>query len=190
MRTIILPVTEVSNLNEAAIDLSANFRHPNNDDITSDFPGSLEMLRKDPSELGQILQERADSQVAGERERFIAFTDAESEKEGGRLQAVGIGFLTLSQGESVPPAIRDLGEPHGPNLSLMISYPFRRQGLGRLIMQRQLESVEAHCNGNAWTSVRKANIASQRLVTAVGFVVIGSGVLREAPAFHYRYNSH
>ncbi len=188
MSELAAPITDLpTTLEQTARDLSTFFRRPDNADIGLDFPGTLAAFRQPLPQVVAELRGRQAIDEPGIRQYFLSYAHGENSGEDGDvLRAVGIGLVSLAE----PPL--HLRLETGPNISLMICNPYRKIGLGKLMVQSFLDAVDKNFDKRhhtIWTSVRRDNKASQRLVEGSGFTPYAQGVASTGqPGTFYVYN--
>lgn len=148
-------LTEQTDLDALALDLSKLLVSPANADIAEEFPSSVARYTGDIETVKSNLSEALEDCKPGVRQQFIAFAGS---------QAVGMSVIRFT--DSTPEGIDNTW----PNVSGFICRPFRGLGLGTLSLQTRLLVVKAQFGGNSWTQVKKNNTASNRMVTHAGFV--------------------
>lgn len=160
------PVTDIE---AVAIDLSSLLSDPLNADIAVEFPGSVARYTGELEEVVRNLGEAVADCNPGIRQQFVAYSDK---------RAVGMAVVRFA--DNVPEGVNSVW----PNVSLLICHPYRAQGLGRLSIDASLRAVDQQFGGKAWTEVRKANIASIRLVKSAGFLPINETDEKVAYEYH------
>lgn len=151
----ITPINKIADIQQVALDLRRLLLLEENSDIKNDFPSIVKRYTASFDSAVEALNNGRKSFLEGQQEQFIVFS-------GGA--AVGMSIVTNSI--ETPEGI----DPSWPNLSGFIANPYRKRGLGRLSLQRRLQSVRYNFDGHAWTLVRIGNEASERLVSNQGFI--------------------
>jgi ribosomal protein S18 acetylase RimI-like enzyme len=179
---------------QAATDLSHHFNDPANADFGWDFPHMAASFSVPPIALHQALLSRQQA-MAKAPDRMLwrlalapaPEPDAQERYEyapKSRLHVVGMGILAVSP----PHAPRNPQiKADSPNLSLLISEPYRRQGIGKLLANDMLDDIENRFTSRAWAVVRSGNVAAQALAAGLGFIRIGSHLLRGQTVIEYDY---
>lgn len=154
-RGYVLPLQEVPNLVAAATSLDYLLTQPANEDIGVEFPSTVAAYTGSLVDVVANLQSSQARCVEGVRQHNLIFNAAGD--------AVGMSVVVV---DGIP---REGIDPLWPNASVLVCAPYRRQGLGVLSLAVQLEQVDHHFGGCAWTSVDQTNEASQHMVEAAGF---------------------
>jgi L-amino acid N-acyltransferase YncA len=151
----IIPFTDIRDFESVAIDLNDLLLDPTNEDIGLDFKTAKSSYTGDPWRVAEHLAAVQASCELGVKEQFIVFAGP---------RAVGMSIVTTQT--HMPKGVN----PKWPNVSGFVCNPYRGHGIGRLSLERLLESVHENFGGHAWTEVRVDNILSQRLVTSAAFI--------------------
>lgn len=153
----ILPFSEITSLESVADDLRKQLSDPTNNDLNIHFSGTVARYSGEEEKVLANLEEARDLCETGKREQFIAFAGE---------KAVGMSIVT---NQITPP---DGIDETWPNISGFICNPYRSLGLGRLSIQRRMETVDSNFGGHAWTYVRKGNIPAEMIVLGAGFEIV------------------
>ncbi|HRN90394.1 MAG TPA: hypothetical protein PK265_01085 [Candidatus Saccharibacteria bacterium] len=150
----ILPLGEIYNLENVALDLNRLLSRKDNNDIRDGFPATFTRYTGDLRKVVSNLDIAKSLYKTGKREQFIIFAGT---------RAVGLSIVTT-----------DIDNPVGvdeswPNISGFVCNPFRGQGLGRLSIETRMRVVKENFNNAAWTFVKNGNKPSEHLVRDVGF---------------------
>lgn len=150
----VTPFSEIDSFESIAADLGGLFKRGDNEDITMEFPTTVDRYSGDVSESSANLEVAKARCEAGKREQFIVFAGE---------HAVGLSVITNDL--DVPDGI----DPSWPNISGFICNPFRGQGLGRLSIETRMQVIRQNFNSHAWTFVKDGNFPSEHLVVSIGF---------------------
>ena len=161
--TGIVSFENIQDMHSVAKDFSSFLSHPDNADITKDFPGTVRRYTGDIEAVHSELVKTREQCQSGAREQFIVYA--------GEI-AVGLSAIQLVD---EPPEGIDVSVP---NLSGMIFNPWRGKGFGSLSLKYRLDIVGERFSGRAYSLVRKDNIISQKLVESNGLVVVGEDEMR------------
>lgn len=160
MTRALVAITNVGDYRRAASDLHEFISAYPNDDIESEFPGTLVQYSSLTS-AQHNLERLIKSHSPGFREIFVVFAGT---------HAVGQAIVTVSNN---PP---DAVDPSSPNVSGWIARPYRGQGIGKFSLRERLKVVEERFGGSAWTLVNKTNMISENNVRAAGFRCVSAEI--------------
>ena len=168
-----------------AQDLQDICADPANQDLLLGFRPTVEAYSKPLNAVRERLlaRQRKAQEHPDQFQSFLALVPQEYEQDvkiPSRLVVVGLGIITVLSEERVPKGIN----PAWPNLSSLISAPFRGQGIGGLLLRSRLTLADEQFEG-AWTSVRPDNTASQGNVLKAGFRYISQSVVDGVLENHY-----
>lgn len=160
--------SDIQDFHPIAVDLAPLLQSKANDDIAPQFPDIISKYAGQIDVAIRNFQEAQGECEPGVQQQSVAHLNR---------QSVGLGGVKLRFGnpKNVPTIC--------PNMWGFICNPYRGQGIGRLLLAKNLEIVDEQFGGMAWTRITKTDGATIQAVESAGLQRLDE----EGAAFIYTY---